>query len=77
MSKEETIRARVSPEMHAALEAIAAERGESMSIILREAVRVYLAHQKAVGSASDKANDAAVAAAEVVVPQARKRAKRS
>ena len=57
MSKDEDIRARVTPEIRDQLEAIAAARGESLSIIVREAVRQYLAAQAAANapSAVDKA----------------------
>lgn len=61
MIKDEDIRARVTPEIREQLEAIAAARGESLSIIVREAIRQYLgAHQAAVDTAASIAEKAAV-----------------
>ena len=42
-SKDAEIRARVSPDMHKELAAIAHSRGEKLPVILREAVTEYLA----------------------------------
>lgn len=42
-SKDAEIRARVSPDMHKELAAIATSRGEKLPVILREAVAEYLA----------------------------------
>lgn len=41
--KEEAIRVRVTPDMRAQLDLIAAHRGESVSVVIRDALREYLA----------------------------------
>lgn len=45
-AKEEDIRARCSAEMHAELKAIARDRDEAVSTVVREAIRRYLAEVK-------------------------------
>jgi len=42
-AKDEAIRVRVTPEMRAELDLIAARRGESVSVVIRDALRDYLA----------------------------------
>ena len=44
-SKEEIIYCRVTKEMKSKLDALAEIRGESYSILVREAIKIYLAHE--------------------------------
>ena len=77
MSKDEDIRARVTPEIREQLEAIAAARGESLSIIVREAVRQYLTAQAATSASPvvDKAASIAAQAGVEIASKGRGRAK--
>ena len=68
MSKDVEIKARVTRAQKETLQALADERGEGLSIILREAVREYLARrrpgEKAAPARQRRGGPVAVAAAE-------------
>lgn len=55
MSKDSAIFVRISAEMDAELKAIAADRGESVSLVAREALREYLRRKGAPLQDSSKA----------------------